>query len=187
MKILSPSENYPEKYWFSYVHEENIDHLKYYECKKISTLENLPKMRLKSKVSLSALRKYDYLSSDGPDFISSRFATAIRASLFASDVQLINISVEINGESHDDYFIVNPLKSETAIDMNQSTHRPLIKSMPDGPKSFSSIVLLNTHPENSIFRAAEKNNYIIVSDQTAEYLKSQSLRGIEFLPEIKNT
>lgn len=186
MKILSFPDNYPEKYWFSYAHEDSIDHLKFYECKTLPVSGPPAKMKLKPKVSLSAIRQYDYLSSDGPDFISSRFATAIRASWFAKEVQLINIHVEINGEAYHDYFIINPLASEAAFDMNRSTHKPLIRSMPNGPKSFSTIILLNTQPEKSIFRAAEKNSHIIISDEAAEYLKAQLLKGVEFPAEIKN-
>jgi hypothetical protein len=61
MKLIEPVDNYPEKYWLSYDHGTNIDHLSFQECKLISGSDLPVQLSLKQKVGLSAFRKYDYL------------------------------------------------------------------------------------------------------------------------------
>lgn len=180
MKLLVPSDSYPDKYWLSYDHQNSIDHLAFIECKKLSVTNEICSFLLKSKVGLSAFRKYDYLFSDGPDLVSSRFARVIMDSNLANDIQLIASEVSVNGEIYTDYFVINYLKMENGFDMERCMYKPLIKSMPDGPKKFSRIVLLKKIPENSIFRAVESNSHIIFSDRVSEIVRSNSLVGIDF-------
>lgn len=180
MKLLTPSNEYPNGYWLGYDHANSLEYLEFYKCKKLSTPETRPQMTLTKKVSLSAFRRYDYFFSDGPDLVSSRLAGIINSSTFADDLQLISVDVTINGKSYDDYFIVNYLRMESAIDMTDSLYKPLIKSMPDGPKKFSRIVLLDKTPEIGMFRASESNSHVIVSDDVAEVFESNSVKGVEF-------
>jgi hypothetical protein len=180
MKLLTPSDEYPESYWLSYDQTNNLDYLEFYKCKRLSITGAKPKMALTRKISVNAFRQYDYLFSDGPDLVGARLAGVINSSKFAGDVQLICADVTINGKSYDDYFIINYLRSGSAFDMVRSVHKPLIKSMPDGPKKFNSIVLLDKTPESGMFRALESNSHVVVSDDVAEYLINNSVRGIEF-------
>lgn len=181
MKLLSPANDYPENYWFLYDHENSVDHLNFYECKKVEISKRLPRMTLKSKVSLKAIRMYDYLFSDGPDFISTKLAEVINSSSLKDDLQLIPLEVTINGDCYDDYFVINYLKAENAFDMSKSEYKPLIKSMPDGPKKFGKIALLDEDPESLMFRAAESNSHIVASDEVVAIFKENSVKGVDFL------
>jgi len=183
MKLLTPSDGYPESYWLSYDHTNNLDHLEFNKCKKLSATGAKPKVTLTKKISLSTFRQYDYFFSDGPDLVGARLAEIINSSTFASDVQLICADVTINGKSYDDYFIINYLRSEPAFDMTSSSYKSLIKSMPDGPKKFSRIVLLDKMPKSGMFRASESNSHVVVSDDVAEHFKNNSVRGVEFCSE----
>lgn len=184
MKILIPTSNYPEKYWLSYDHEKNIDHLEFLECRMIPASENNIKLSLKKKVGLKDFRKFDYLFSDGPDLVSLRLVDLINSSDFADDVQFVPCELLINGEAYSDYFIVNFLFAEPAFDMENSLYRPLIKSMPDGPKKFQHIKLLNRKPNRNMFRAAESNSHLVVSDEVAVYFRENSVVGVDFVSEI---
>jgi hypothetical protein len=146
--------------------------LKFYECKKISASKPVPKMTLKNKISVAAIRRYDYLFSDGPDLVSSRLAGIINSSALADGVQLIRTDVTINGEGYNDYFIINYLRSESAFDMAQSINKPLARSMPEGPKKFNSIALLNKDPVSNIFRALESSSHVVCSDQAVAFFKA---------------
>lgn len=182
MKLLSPANDYPESYWFLYDHANSIDHLNFYECKKVKTPPHLPQATLKYKVSIKTIRTYDYLFSDGPDIIGARLAKVIKECDLKYNLQLIPLEVTINGERYDDYFVINYLKCEAAFDLESSEWKPLIKSMPDGPKKFSKIVLFDKEPENLIFRATESNSHIVASDEAVNIFEANSVRGIEFLP-----
>lgn len=181
MKLLEPAENYPEKYWLSYDHEDCIDHLKFQEGQRIVAEPLSVKFLLKNKVSLNSIRKYDYLFSDGPDVVSSRLANIFQEMNLMEDIQLVQASVMINGNWYDDYFAVNYMAVESAFDMEKSIFKPLIKSMPNGPKRFSNIVLSSAAPVHSVFRASESMSRIIVSDQVADFIKSKLVVGICFV------
>lgn len=183
MKLLTPSDEYPESYWLSYDHTNSLDHLEFYKCKKLSAIGAKPKMALAKKISLSAFRKYDYFFSDGPDLVSARLAEIINSSTFADDIQLICADVTINGKSYDDYFIINYLRSESAFDMVSSIHKALIKSMPDGPRKFNRIVLLDKTPASGMFRALESNSHVVVSNDVATHFKKNFVKGVSFCSE----
>lgn len=183
MKILVPIDSYPERYWLSYDHKNSIDHLKFLECSPVSPNEGLTKLGLKKKVSLKDFRKFDYLFSDGPDVVSSRIADLISSSGFASNVQFVSCELAISGDVYLDYFVINYLVSEVAFDMDRSQYKPLIKSVPDGPKKFQHIVLKDRKPNSGIFRSAESNSHVVVSDEVAEFFKSNSVVGVEFVSE----
>jgi hypothetical protein len=183
MNILIPSDNYPEKYWLKYDHKHSIDHLEFISAKKLPKNIERPTFTLKGSVSLNAVRKYDYLYSDGPDVISTRLADWL-TDLCPTDVQLIPATVFINGEEFEDYFIINILGREEAFDMTECVYVPLIKSLPDGPKKFKSIKLLDKNPSQEIFRATESNSHIIVADRVVTALQKNSVVGVQFVSKL---
>lgn len=183
MKILVPVDSYPEKYWLSYDHENSIDHLKFLECTPVSSHEGFVRLNLKRAVSLKDFRRFDYLFSDGPDVVSSRVANLIKSSDFASDVQFISCELSVNGDIYSDYFVINYLASEVAFDMSKSQYKPLIKSIPNGPKKFQHIVLRDRAPDSAIFRSAESISHVVASDEVAEFFKSNFVVGVEFVTE----
>ncbi|WP_254171095.1 MULTISPECIES: hypothetical protein [Pseudomonas] len=87
----------------------------------------------------------------------------------------------INGDVYNDYYAVNYLASESAFDMERCIYKPLIKSLPEGPKRYSKIVLQDIEPTHSIFRALESMSRIVVSDRTVELLQGKSVIGICFV------
>ena len=89
MKLIEPVDNYPEKYWLSYDHGTNIDHLSFQECKLISGSDLPVQLSLKQKVGLSAFRKYDYLFSDGPDIITSRLFNIFLGMGLEGEIQFV--------------------------------------------------------------------------------------------------
>ncbi len=181
MKLLEPVDSYPEKYWLSYDHGSSIDHLSFQECKLISGSDLSVRLSLNKKVGLSAFRKFDYLFSDGPDIVTSRLVDIFVAMGLESEIQFIPACVAINGDLYNDYYAVNYLMSESAFDMERCVYKPLIKSLPDGPKRFSKIVLQDIEPTHSIFRALESMSRIVVSDRAAESLQNKSVIGICFV------
>lgn len=186
MKLLEPAENYPERYWLSYDHEGCIDNLEFQEGRRIVAEPLSVKFFLKNRVSLNSIRKYDYLFSDGPDVVSTRLANIFQEMNLMGEVQLVQASVMINGDWYEDYFAVNYMAVESAFDMEKSVFRSLVKSMPNGPKRFSKIVLSNVAPVHSVFRASESMSRIIVSDQVADFIKSKSVIGICFVDGREN-
>ena len=181
MKLIEPVDNYPEKYWLSYDHVFSIDHLSFQECKLISGSDLPVQLSLKKKVSLSAFRKYDYLFSDGPDIITSDLVNIFLGMGLEDEIQFVPARVVINGDVHNDYYAVNYLASESAFDMEECIYKPLIKSLPGGPKKFSRIVLQDIEPTHSIFRALESMSRIVVSNRVAESLQDKSVIGICFV------
>ncbi len=181
MKLVEPVGNYPEKYWLSYDHESNIDHLSFQECKLIPGSDLLVQLSLKKKVGLSAFRKFDYLFSDGPDIVTSRLVDIFLDMGFEGEIQFVPACVVINDDVYNDYYAVNYLASESAFDMERCIFKPLIKSLSDGPKRFSRIVLQDIEPVHSIFRALESMPRIVVSDRAAESLQDKSVMGICFV------
>lgn len=181
MKLVEPVDSYPEKYWLSYDHESSMDHLSFQECKLIPGSDLLVQLSLKQKVGLSAFRKFDYLFSDGPDIVTSRLANIFFDMGLEREIQFVPASIMINGDVYNDYYAVNYLASESAFDMERCIYKPLIKSLPEGPKRYSKIVLQDIEPTHSIFRALESMSRIVVSDRTVELLQGKSVIGICFV------
>lgn len=75
---------------------------------------------------------------------------------------------------------------ESAFDLSERVYKPLIKSMPDGPKKFSKIVLLDRAPCSKIFRAIEGRSNIVPSDVLAVKLEGIPLKGVRFVSQREN-
>lgn len=177
------SESYPEKYWIKYDHEDNPDHLDFSAGKKFDEDIGPITYLMKKKVSLVAVRQYDYLFSDGPDIISANLARLL-AEHCPLDIQLLPATLIINDERHQDYFVLNILNTEEAFDLPKCKYTSAINSMPDGPKKFRTIHLKDHNPNSKIFRAAESRFNIILSDCLAKTLEDQLIKGVQFPSEF---
>lgn len=181
MKMLVPVDNYPDKYWLSYDHEKNLDALEFRQCREVVPSNHELVLRLKAKVSVSAFLKYDYFLSDGPSLASRRFAEIIKKSVFRDCIQFVPATVIIDGQIYAEFFLINYLRSEKAFDMEKCVYAPLLKSMPDGPKKFDKIVLLDKTPVNPIFRAEESKGHIVLSNEAATFLATNKVIGLGFV------
>lgn len=183
MKLLIPSERYPEKYWLKYDHDKNLDNLEFCKGEWLHNIAQPQKLKVASKVSINAFRKYDYLFSDGVEVIGARLAKILDR-LCPVDVQFCPAIVTINGDDYTDYFVVNYLKFEASFDMSRSSYVPLLKSMPEGPKKFREIKLLDIIPKSKIFRAAESRFHIVLSDALAAELEGLQIVGVRFVAHL---
>ena len=79
---------------------------------------------------------------------------------------------------------MNTLNVISCLDEQKSQYKPLIKSMPHGPKRFSSIYIDKDKLENqSIIRLKEYTPAIFVSDLFLSMAKEHSIKGVIFIKE----
>lgn len=180
MKIMTPNDGYPERYWLKYDHEKNPSHLEFFLAKKLEDFASPVLFSVKSKVSLANFKKFDFLYSDGPILVSEKVSRILRDNC-PDEVQLFPVIVKVNDESLTDYAILNILKSEEAFDLDSCVYVPLIKSMPDGPRSFKKIALQDKLSSPHIFRASENRGSIIISEKLAQIFTDASVKGVEFV------
>ncbi|MFR0672556.1 hypothetical protein ACLUUI_01420 [Enterobacterales bacterium AW_CKDN230030176-1A_HGKHYDSX7] len=185
MKILVVSDGYPDNYWLSYNWGANPDHLIFLERRRVDDILGPLIFDLKGRVSLEAFNRYDYFSSDGPDVISERFANMLRQRC-GSEVQLIAAIINLNGSARSGYYVMNILNAGKAFDMERCVYRPLLAALPEGPKKFKRIRLLENQPRFDIFRAEEHNPSIVLSDELAQMLSGARIKGVEFYNELDN-
>lgn len=183
MKILVPADNYPEKYWLKYERETNPDHLEFFRGIKIPDDDAYIAFTLKGRLSLAAVKKYDFLFTDGPDVVGARLAK-ILIELCHQDVQLLPAVIKVDNEELEGYFVLNLLNTDSAFDLRNCLYVPLIASMPDGPKKFKRISLLNSIPCFNIFRAAESKSYVVLSDRLAQVLEQEMIKGVQFVSQL---
>lgn len=180
MKILVPAENYPENHWIKYDHALNMDYMEFSIGKEIND-DGVPVVfTVKGRVSIASIKSYDYLFSDGPDVVSAHFARLLRDKC-PRDIQLLPAEIKVNDEIVDEYFVLNILNKDVAFDMDSCIYVPLIKSVPDGPKKFKKISLLNKLPSFDIFRAYESRFNVVLSDRLAQKLEAESVKGVRFV------
>ncbi|WP_349974684.1 hypothetical protein [Pseudomonas sp. WHRI 8519] len=183
MKILVPADNYPENYWIKYDHETNMDHMEFSIGKEIHGNGAPVLFTAKGKVSIASIKSYDYLFSDGPDVVSAHLAKLLRDKC-PKDIQLLPAEIKINNQVVGEYFVLNILNADLAFDMDNCTYVPLIKSMPNGPKKFKKISLLNKLPTFDIFRASESRFNVVLSDRLAQDLEAESVKGVRFVSNL---
>ncbi|MFK3725181.1 imm11 family protein [Pseudomonas monteilii] len=183
MKLKIPIDKYPEKYWLKYNHEVNPQRVEFLLGKKIDTKGNAILFSLKNKVSVAAISKYDYLYSDGPDVVSEQVAGVLNE-ICPDDIQLLPAIVNVNGVILSNYYALNVLKSEHALDLEGCVYYSLGED-DDAPKRFEKIALLDKVPSADIFRALEKRSSIILSDRLAQALEKASIKGIRLVSAIE--
>ncbi|GGY45250.1 imm11 family protein [Pseudoduganella albidiflava] len=179
--VLSVSDDYPDNYYFKYDHAGSPNYLSFKSARLVGDLSLQPTFRLNGKIGIDRLMEHDFFMSDGGDFISPKFAELIRA--FApNDVQLIEATVFINNKKINRFYIANILHSVACIDMKKSIYKPLIKSDPGGPKSFTRYEFIeNSLESHDIVRCKEDLETIVVSEDLVQACNRAAIKGIEFL------
>jgi|GEM_PF-804438 len=183
MYLLEISDNYPESYWLEYDSKSFPDPLllKEGQAVNISDFSDVH-FKVKPKVSIEKVLKYDYLFSSGIDIISEKLAK-ILVSFNEKIVQLIPTKIEYKDILYDGFYIVNYLMVKNAFDLEKSECVPLIKLMPDGPKKYTKIVLVKSDKQSCIFRAKEDLFEIVATDDLVEKIENANIKGIQFVKE----
>lgn len=179
MRILDISESYPEHYWLNYNEEKNIEQLRFISCSKINPLDiPLLKFEADKRANLFRLSKYDYLFSSGPDLVSKKLASIIAGNVDSEDIQFFPASISNGSQELFGFSVIHYTRCESAINLTESTSKPLLTYMPNGPKTFTHVVLKNGNPAHHMFRALESTDLVIVTDSLAAILESQKIVGI---------
>lgn len=186
MYFLEISEDYPNSYWLECESEEAFDHMLFKDCVGLAP-SKVPVMtlRISKKVSLERISHYDYLFSSGPDVISARLARLLFEQVANGEIQILPVVISNGDDEISGFGVVNYLKCEPAIDIKNSTFKPLISSMPNGPRKYLHTVLLDKKPIHDVFRAEENREEIVVSDRLRQILESSRIKGVRFVKEKK--
>jgi hypothetical protein len=180
--VTSVSENYPDSYWFEYDHDKSPDYLSFQSGSIITNIDTRPVFKLNKNISKKKLLEFDFLMSDGGDFISQKFANLIK-SISPDDVQIIEADCFLNETPIGPYFIANILNIIPCADMTKSSYRPLMRNSANGPFKFTSIVFIeNSLNGHLIVRCKEDPETIVVSDAFVQACKDNNIRGVAFLP-----
>ncbi|WBS02555.1 hypothetical protein OU994_30680 [Pseudoduganella sp. SL102] len=179
--VLSVSDDYPDSYWFKYDHDNSPSYLSFQSGEAVDQPKRPPLFTLDKKISIARFLGFDFLMSDGGDFISAKFADLMR-NLAAGDVQIIEASVYVNGEKMNGFCIGNIANLVSCVDMEKSIYKPLLKSCPDGPIKFTRFEFIdNSLNDHKIVRCKEDPQTIVVSEDFMQACKSAGIRGVEFL------
>ena len=175
---LKLTDDYPDSYWFQFKKEE-ISIVDLMQCQEIHSKNPLI-FTLNKKISEKRLLSYNIYSSDGPDFISPRLATLLENNEeFVKEVQLLDATVIINGQSHYGFKVFNPLRSISCIDTDKSESMAMLTSQPDGPRLFTKIVLRQDITEDFwMARSEEAASCIVISDKLRQLLIDNHIKGI---------
>jgi len=181
--LIEISDSYPETYWLQYDAEIYPDALLLKKGRKVNAAEfSHACLDADPKASMERLLKYDYLFSVGPDLVSERLARILLSSKEES-VQLIPTKIRQKEKLYQGYYIVNYLVAKESFDMEKCEWRPLLDSMPDGPRYFTKMVLSESEVEGSIFRSKENLSEIVVTDDFANKIKNAGIKGIKLIKE----
>ncbi|WP_279037233.1 hypothetical protein ABX014_12970 [Snodgrassella alvi] len=177
---LKLTDDYPDSYWFQFKKEE-ISIVDLMQCQEIHSKNPLI-FTLNKKISEKRLLSYNIFSSDGPDFISPRLATLLENNEeFVKEVQLLDATVIINGQSHYGFKVFNPLHFLSCIDMDKSESRPLLSYLPDGPKSFTKMVFRQDITKDFwMARCEENTSCIVISDKLKQFCIENNIKDIVF-------
>jgi len=183
MYLIDISDNYPESYWLEYDSQKFPDPL----LLKIGKLVDPDKfshayLTANSRASIKKLMTYDYLFSSGPEIISEKLAKLLISSEVDA-VQLIPTRIKHSESFYENYYIINYLSVKKSFDLDECEFSPIIKSMPNGPKKFTKISLLDSPRGNFIFRAEESLQEVAVTDDLAKIIKDEEIKGIKLIKE----
>lgn len=178
---LSVADCYPDSYWFEYDHKSSVDYLEFRLGHPVAAESKLI-FRTKRKLDPKKLQSFDFLMSDGGDFISSKFSALLKENC-PSDVQLIRAAVYSDEENIGEFFVANILNIIRCVDMQKSSYKALMKSDPNGPIKFSKIEFIpNSLQDHMIVRCKEDPETIIVSEKFMEICQDNGIHGVVFLP-----
>ena len=118
--------------------------------------------------------------SDGPDFISPKLATLLENNEeFLKEVQLLDVIVIINGQSHYGFKVFNVLRSISCMDMDKSESTPIFDSQPDGPRIFTKKVFRQDVTEDFwMARCLEDESCVMISDKLRQFFIDNHIKGI---------
>lgn len=180
-KILTISADYPENIWFQYDRDSSPNHLIFKRGIYFADITVKPIFKLNTKKNIETVLKYDWLWSDGPNFINQRLANYFKLN-FNDDIQLISADVWINDIQISEYMIPNILNAVSCIDMNKSEYDLLFDDMPDGPKNFKKYKFIdNSLGEHKVCRSKEQLTTIVVTCDFAAACNKFNIKGVDFV------
>ncbi len=180
ISILKISDSYPESYWFKSKILTGQDSI-FLKTGNEITEEMVIEFALASKVSIVRLLKYDFFFSDGPDFISPRFHQLLLKEK-VSGVQFLDANVFIAGKKYEGYKVFNVTSAHSVFDKEKSKSRPLLSYLPDGPQTYTEIVLRDdVDLVVDVFRSEESFTTVLVSARVRELCELNKVRGLQFI------
>ncbi|WP_342366182.1 imm11 family protein [Pseudomonas eucalypticola] len=133
---------------------------------------------------MSAVKKYDFYFSDGPNFISPRLHALMLESK-VSGVQFFDADVYIGGVLQEGYKVINITSKMSAFDSEKSKSKPLLSYLPEGPRTYTDIFpKQDLTPDRDIFRATEAFTTILVVDRVKELIERNRVLGVKVVSEI---
>jgi hypothetical protein len=179
--LLTIAHDYPDSLWLQYDWKKSPDHLLFYACKRLDPRRVAPVVGLRSRASVQRFRSFDYLVSDGPDFVSERFANLLRR-LASSDVQLIEATVRQGGKSIGKLYVPNMLHHIDFIDRRRSV-------VEDEDENIGTTYRKICYKPGSLGKHAiakdsdSLHGNILVSETLARACREQNLLGFGLHPE----
>ncbi|WP_205869977.1 hypothetical protein [Pseudomonas viridiflava] len=182
--LIKISDAYPESYWFRCNILTGQDPIILKKGKHLD--EDLSiEFRVGSKSSVERILKYDFLFSDGPNFISPRFHQLL-LDCNVTGVQFFDAKVYIGDAKYDGYKALNITSKSKAFDGSKSKSEPLLSYLPEGPKLYTEIVLKeNIDPSGDIFRAEEDFTSMLAVARIKEICEANHICGLQFVEGIK--
>lgn len=177
--IMQISDTYPESYWFKskvLTGQDSIELKTGTEVNGNWALE----FRLDKRVSLDRVLGFDFLFSDGPNFISPRLYDILVGSNI-SGLQYIDADIYIEGKKYKGYKVLNITNRLAAFDAENSRCEPLLSYISDGPKKYTEIVLnKDISPAVDMFRAEEDFTVMLAVERVKLLFESNQIVGVQF-------
>ncbi|MBD8492586.1 imm11 family protein [Pseudomonas syringae] len=181
--LIKISDDYPESYWFRCTVLSGQDPGVF---KKGIPLEEEVSIefRVGSKPDAGRLLSYDFLFSDGPNFISPRFHQL----LLDHDVQglqFFDADVYMGEAECHGYKVVNFTSKSKAFDESKSKSEPLLSYLPEGPARYTEIVLKeNVDTRVDMFRAEEDFTSMLAVARIKALCDAHQVSGLQFVEGI---
>jgi len=183
MYLIDISDSYPENYWLEYDSKKFPNPLLLKKGQPVDA-EKFSNVYLyaNSRASIKNLLTYDYLFSSGPDIISGKLAKLLISSK-VEGTQLIPTKIKHIEMIYEGFYIINYTSIKKSFDVDKCKCVPIVKSMPNGPKKFTKIFLLDSPAGDFIFRAQESLSEVIVTNDLAKKIKNEGIKGIKLIKE----
>lgn len=177
--LLKIADYYPESYWFKskvLTGQDPICLKKGEEIKECLRVEFV----LDKKVSVSEVLEYDFLFSDGPNFISPKLH-GLLAGENIRGIQFFDADVILRGARYDGYKVLNFTSKKKAFNEVESRREPLLSYLPEGPQVYTEIVLKeDLELDVEIFRAEEDFTTILAVSRVRDLCEFNNVRGLQF-------
>lgn len=177
--VVQISDAYPESYWFKCEILTGQDAIELKKGVKVDGVWNV-ELRLDTRSSLDRVLGFDFLFSDGPNFISPKLYD-ILVEAEVSGLQFIDADVYIQGKAYKGYKILNFTHSLAAFDEEKSKSEPLLSYVPDGPRKYTDIVLREIcSTDIDMFRAVEDFTVMLAVERVKVLFESHQVIGAQF-------